>query len=308
MMPQQNAISWEREHTTAASPNKGSTSINATQILETSLDSVEPSVRKVGLPPKSYSQPSIGQQVSKYTISSVAFVVCLTLPLALLPPLMVNYKDSNSENIQGTFCTNPDSIWQITELNNPTSTSDLFKITNGYGSFSYGMARFIDLVWDLIVSRCRQSLLAWVSYRVYTDALLRIMESQLVSYNLYSTLTLSWPTVWSLVPLAKSIFSLPGFRSKFLLIWLALSSLWIGFWPSITNAMTGYIPENNTLVQLKNGTGFVNYTDIATTSNVAFQCSVSYPKNDTYPVTLGPILLNTGPNVTLYNSLYQSQY
>ena len=53
-------------------------------------------------------------------------------------------------------------------------------------------------------------------------------------------------------------------------MWLALSSLWIAFWPSITNALTGYIPENNTFVQLKNGMAFVNYNEIAITSNIGF--------------------------------------
>jgi hypothetical protein len=90
-------------------------------------------------------------------------------------------------------------------------------------------------------------------------------------------------------------------------MWLALSTLWIAFWPSITNALTGYIPENNTFVQLKNGTTFVNYNEIAIHSNIGFQCQVRYGDNDTSEVQLGPILLSTGPNVTLYNSLYQSQ-
>jgi hypothetical protein len=182
---------------------------------------------------------------------------------------MLNYdmQDGDKNTPATTFCTNPESLG-LPDTNATIST--LFSITNGYGSFSFVMARFIDLVWDLVISRGRQALLAWISYRVYTDSLLRIMESQLVSYNLYSTLTLSWPSILSLVPLTKSIFSLPGFRSKVLLMWLALSSLWIAFWPSITNALTGYIPENNTFVQLKNGMAFVNYNEIAITSNIGF--------------------------------------
>jgi hypothetical protein len=269
MIAQQNSISWEMAHRTSSSSQKDSATFNLTQILEPSLDSVEPSVRKVGLQPKSYSKPSIGQQIPKYTAACAVFIVCLALPLALFPAIMVNYdmQDGDKNTPATTFCTNPESLG-LPDTNATIST--LFSITNGYGSFSFVMARFIDLVWDLVISRGRQALLAWISYRVYTDSLLRIMESQLVSYNLYSTLTLSWPSILSLVPLTKSIFSLPGFRSKVLLMWLALSSLWIAFWPSITNALTGYIPENNTFVQLKNGMAFVNYNEIAITSNIGF--------------------------------------
>ena len=305
-MPQQNPIFGERGHRISSSSQKDLATINSSQIP---LESAEPSARKAGLPPKSFTKPSIGQQISKYAASCVIFVVCLALPLALFPAILINsdVQEGGKDTSATTFCTNPESLGLPVALQTNATISTLFSITNGYGSFSFGMARFIDLVWDLVISRGGQALLAWISYQVYTNALLRIMESQLVAYNLYSTLTLSWPSILSLVPLTKGIFSLPGFRSKVLLMWLALSTLWIAFWPSITNAPTGYMPENNTFIQLKNGTAFVNYNEIAISSNIGFQCQVSYRDNDTSEVQLGPILLSTGPNVTLYNSLYQSQ-
>jgi hypothetical protein len=133
----------------------------------------------------------MGQQVSKYTAACVIFVVCLALPLALFPAIIVNYGgDKNTPAT--TFCTNPESLGLP---DNSATISNFFSITNGYGSFSFGMARFIDLVWDLVISLGGQALLAWISYRVYTNLLLRITESQLVSYNLYSTLTLSPPSI-----------------------------------------------------------------------------------------------------------------
>jgi hypothetical protein len=91
MIAQQNSISWEMAHRTSSSSPKDSAIFNSTQILEPSLDSVEPSVLKVGLQPKSYSKPSIRQQIPKYTAACAVFVVCLALPLALFPAIMVNY-------------------------------------------------------------------------------------------------------------------------------------------------------------------------------------------------------------------------
>jgi hypothetical protein len=145
LMPQQNSISWERGPRTSSSSQKDSATIDSSQIP---LEIAEPSVRQAGLPPKSYSKPSISQRVSKYTASCVIFVVCLALPLALFPAILVNsdVQEGGKDTSATTFCTNPESLGLPVGLQPNSTISTLFSITNGYGTFSFGTARFIDLV------------------------------------------------------------------------------------------------------------------------------------------------------------------
>lgn len=79
--------------------------------------------------------------------------------------------------------------------------------------------------------------------------------------------------------------------------------IWILIWPVIISAMTGYVGSNDTLVKLPDGSGYTNYTNIFTASNLAFQL-VDYASMD----PIGPVLRNYGPNVTLWTELSQGEY
>jgi hypothetical protein len=203
--------------------------------------------------------------------------------------------DSGSNGSEDPYCT-PIYLFDIS-----TAPSSLLDIDAPFGTLSFSTAKLIDLAWDIGFSRCGQALLAWITYRVNTSALLRIMETQPVSYELFSTLSLSWSSVASLRPVVNAVFKKLGFRKKLILIWIVLSISWVAFWPTITNAMTGYVAKSNTLVQLQGGDGYANFSDIATVSNLAFQID-SYSGN-----FKGPILLSTGPNTTLWASLNQGE-
>lgn len=147
-------------------------------------------------------------------------------------------------------------------------------------------------------------MLGWITYRVNTAALVWIMEIRPVSYDLFSTLSLSWSSVASLGPVIKSFFTKLGFRKKLILLWMVLSILWVALWPTITNAMTGYIAENNTLVKLKGEDGYGNFTVIGNLANLAFQfynsSSIPAISSGGSPAPIGPILLSSGPNATLW--------
>jgi hypothetical protein len=129
--------------------------------------------------------------------------------------------------------------------------SAIFNINVAFGRLPFGTAKLIDLVWDVGFSRCGQAMLRWITYQVNTAALLRIMETHPVSYEFYLSLSLSWTTFASLVPVTRAFFTKLGFRKRLLILWLVLSIIWVAMWPIITNAMTGYIAENDTLVSSK---------------------------------------------------------
>jgi len=179
-----------------------------------------------------------------------------------------------------------------------------------FGNLSFGRAKFIDLIWDVGFSRGGQAFLAWMTYQVYAGAIVRIMETHRVSYDMFATFSLSHPTLLDLWPLSNTFFTRLGVSRKLLLLWVALSILWVALWPTITNAMTGYIGSNSTLVKLQNATGYGNYSDIANSYTLAFQyLNIQLP--DSHYIggyaAVGPVLTRTGPNVPLWSSLTNSK-
>lgn len=87
-------------------------------------------------------------------------------------------------------------------------TSQFLDITFGFGSFNFGVAKGIDVGWDLIVGRGGQILLALFSYRIWSAILLLSMETHAVSFYTYTAV---------------------GFdRGPIFIIWASLRDLWAG--------------------------------------------------------------------------------
>lgn len=87
-----------------------------------------------------------------------------------------------------------------------------------------------------------------------------------------------------------------------------LSIAFVSLWPTITNAMTGYVPLNDAMVLLKgqNASVYADYSNISVTSNLAFQF-VGYYGQGVYesPTNTSPIFFKDGPNTTLWTDMYQ---
>ncbi|KAF8852894.1 hypothetical protein BDZ45DRAFT_807059 [Acephala macrosclerotiorum] len=248
------------------------------------------------LPPKSFSQAPTLKRIWNHIATATSALIMIAIPVGVF--VFVLFADGNAlVNGQGvTYC--------IPFYMSYTDFYTILNIDTTFGTLSFGTAKLIDLVWDIGFSRCGQAMLAWITYRVNTSALLRIMEMRPVSYELFSTLSLSWSSVASLGPVIKAFFTKLGFRKKLILIWIMLNIFWVAFWPTITNAMTGYVAKYNTLVQLQGEDGYVNFTDISSASNLAFQFYTNISINGTWSsAPVGPILLNTGPNTTLWANL-----
>jgi hypothetical protein len=244
------------------------------------------------LPPKSYEKPSRRKRILIHVAYAVTFIVSLGLLWGGFFLAIISFSSLEGLFLDTTFCTSLDEQAVV-----DTSISSLLNIDTAYGNLSFGLAKLIDLAWDVLVSRGGQILLGWVAYKVHTAVLLRIMEEKLIPYDLYATMALQLTTVRSLRPLVKTFFIMFGFRKKLLLLWLSLSIIWIAIWPTITNAMTGYIALENTLVKLKDDLGYANFTEIVVNNNLAFR----YNATD----WMGPILTSSGPDVELWSELQQ---
>jgi hypothetical protein len=131
------------------------------------------------------------------------------------------------------------------------------------------------------------------------------MEERHVSYELFSTITLSYTNITSLLPLIKAFFTKLGWRRNLLLVWLMVSMMWVAAWPVLANAMTGYVNRSETLVQLSDSAVYANYTDMANANTLGFRfynfSTGANSSEATY--ALGPVLLNSGPDIQLWNAL-----
>lgn len=99
----------------------------------------------------------------------------------------------------------------------------LFPINIAFGTLLFSLAKFIDVAWDVDIGRRGQALFGWISYRVSTDCLMWIMETNPVSYNLYTTFTFSWTSLSSLSPLSKFLWTRNSSVHKTVIVLLAIN-------------------------------------------------------------------------------------
>ncbi|KAH8744105.1 hypothetical protein BGZ57DRAFT_862765 [Hyaloscypha finlandica] len=266
---------------------------------------------KTGLQPKAFFRASLKRRILVHVATALGFFLSLCIPLAMILPIIIGTTSGQTKQssmpIHNTWCSYGD--YGFDGYLEPMSFSTVLNIDRPFGVLSFGMAKFIDLVWDIVISRGGQALLGWITYTVYTAALMKIMETHIVSYDLYASLTLSPPTLSTIVPVTKGLFRRLGFRRNLLLFWVMLSIAFVSLWPTITNAMTGYVPLNDAMVLLKgqNASVYADYSNISATSNLAFQF-VGYYGQGVYefPTNSSPIYFKDGPNTTLWTDMYQA--
>ncbi|KAG9236722.1 hypothetical protein BJ875DRAFT_455776 [Amylocarpus encephaloides] len=106
--------------------------------------------------------------------------------------------------------------------------------------FNYGTAKGLDLIWNWLVGRGLQGILAIFAYRVSTDALLRAAELTPLSFELYASIALytnKFEVLWELL-LGFGRFG--NWRVKAILLWLFFSAVYLLAFPSLLDACSGY--------------------------------------------------------------------
>jgi len=267
-------------------------------------DDMNPKDSSQKLLPKAYAQVSPGRRILRY-IRDVAIVLTflgVTLGGALGPVLSLS--NPRIDASVTTYCSDlglQDSANAY--AGKPVSLSDILNINIAFGNLSFAIAKFIDLVWDILISRGGQALLLWTTFRVYSAILLWIMETERVSYKLFTTMSFSWATLWSLGPIIQTLFTKLKFRRKVLLSWMALSVIWVILWPTVTNAMTGYVAINKTLIKRQDNISYVDFSDVGKPPNFGFQ-NFDYSASSRNQSVASPVFLQSGPDVALWESLY----
>ena len=130
------------------------------------------------------------------------------------------------------------------------------------GQMSFGLAKAADLAFNWGAGRGLQVLLAWLSYRVFTDALLRTTEVAYVPYDLFTSLALYSTKTDALWQLSKGLYGMPGWRVKAIIGWLLFSTAYLAAFPSLIDAMSGYEASMTTSIILPNTTLMVVSDDV----------------------------------------------
>lgn len=109
------------------------------------------------------------------------------------------------------------------------------------GNFTLGQAKAIDLSWNTVLGRGGQAIMGYTSYNVVASALTRIAEHTPVKYELFAGLALYPTDVFTMIPLAKGLGNLRGWRSKFAMAWLLFSAALVFAFPSLIDTSSGYL-------------------------------------------------------------------
>ena len=119
---------------------------------------------------------------------------------------------------------------------------------------SFLEAKVIDVIWDLVVGQGGRCLMAWISYRVFMDSLVALMEKAAVTYDMYTSIAFSTTSLWALWESLKALFRLKGIRAKLFMLWFALAVTYVLAFPTLMGAATGYVNPSTTSYNMGNGT------------------------------------------------------
>lgn len=109
------------------------------------------------------------------------------------------------------------------------------------GQISFATAKFIDVVWDLIIGQGGRLLLVWISYVVFMDGLARLMETSVVSYQLYASIVFETSSVGSTWQSFKAVSTGHGWRGRAFFAWFGLATIYVLGYPTLVSASTGYV-------------------------------------------------------------------
>ncbi|KAL8804657.1 MAG: hypothetical protein Q9182_002466 [Xanthomendoza sp. 2 TL-2023] len=194
----------------------------------------------------------------------------------------------------------PDTDWdgygiQLTETScdlvdnqNSTRWQSAFQINlRGAAHLTFAQAKFIDLLFDLIIGQGGRLVLAAVSYICFMDALLRSMEITPVSYQLYASLVFSSNSILATWQATRSVFSTKGWRAKMYLIWCALAMAYVLVFPTLIESVTGYVSPSSAGFNLNNGQIITLDSDeLRSCFNVTNATQLGFERNNTH--VLGP--------------------
>ncbi|KAI4096656.1 MAG: hypothetical protein LQ344_000796 [Seirophora lacunosa] len=275
---------------------------------ESDDDLLKPTSR---LPPR----PLPGRRKYRPFILVTLIALSTIIPLAILISKiegMVPETYWSGLDLRGTSC-------DLVNTKNSSRLQSAFQINlRGAAQLSFGEAKLIDLVFDLLVGQGGRLLLAAVAYIVFMDALLRSMEITTVPYQLYTSLVFSSNSLIATWHSIRAVSTTNGWRGKAYLIWCALAMIYVLAFPTLIESATGYVSPSSPGFDLDGGTMVrADSNELTSCLNVTAGLLIHLPENNTIAPgppahTFDPMKYGTGyslfpdeiPSVVNDSSLY----
>jgi hypothetical protein len=120
--------------------------------------------------------------------------------------------------------------------------SGFFAVTLGFGTLPFTQAKAIDVVWDVVVGRGGQALLAALSFRVFAKYVASEMYTAPVTLNTFRTVFLHGELSGSmdLLRLVRDFVKRQRLQSMWATVFMLASMGYVLAFPTLGSAMTGY--------------------------------------------------------------------
>lgn len=192
-------------------------------------------------------------KVAKILFLHLGALGCIIISITLLAYIgeIPGIANTTSYDVSETTC-RPDGSFDVGiyyDVYNNWSPSGVFQITLGFGELPFSTVKIIDVIWDVIVGRGGQALLAGTSYVIFSKSLLRIMERKSVSYGTFEVLGFQTASATTIFKLMRDYLTNHGVRAKLSILWIILSSIYVVAFPTLASAMTGYSANSHAYVR-----------------------------------------------------------
>ncbi|KAI0527841.1 hypothetical protein F5B22DRAFT_582550 [Xylaria bambusicola] len=180
----------------------------------------------------------------------------------LFTTLFILLEMSLSSHFEIPRACRPDGTFSPFVGYNYWDASGFFQINIPFGSYSFTAVKIIDTVWDVVIGRLGQSILAYFAYSTFADYATLSMETAPITYTTFIILFIeSGPTFMSVYRLIRDFMLYRRLRSTILTIWAIFSMLFILTWPTLIAAMSGYSPEVGAYVKDIDTENLVKYNE-----------------------------------------------
>lgn len=184
------------------------------------------------LPPK-----TLTKRPFKRMVALIVFILlCLIVCFAFLFLLAITGVPSTLSVSVG----NDDTCDLATLTGNNVSSAFIINLRCP-SRLTFAEAKAIDVIWDLVVGQGGRFFLGWISYKVFMDGLVRVMEKSAVSHELYASMAFEPMCVMSIWNSVKALSMTRGWRSKVFLAWFCISTFYVLAFSTLISAGSGYV-------------------------------------------------------------------
>lgn len=198
------------------------------------------------------------RSLDKYAV--FAPVLITAIPMILL----LAYQKQLGHNLGSTGCMpngrpaipytsslwSPDNVFDITVgftnlddtdcLSGPQTGAFLgVRFDGNCGGYSFNTVRIIDLVFDVIIGRLGQTLLAYTAYQIFSRVLTALMYEGEIPYRIYTTVAFRPSSLLGVWDAIYCTFK-SSRRARWIYACITLTIIYILFIPTLVSATTGY--------------------------------------------------------------------